>query len=87
MSLLDRTPFVTIEWLDITDSDDWDAEDQDPDCAQMLSAGWLVEETKLFITLARTFDVDNEAFHEKRRYPKKPIVSINRFVPSSSGEG
>ena len=75
-------PLVVVEWEDITDIEDWDEEDKEPSCSQMLSPGYLVKETKRYLYIARTYDVDNGTFHEVRTYPKHPIVGINGQDPT-----
>jgi len=67
------------KWLDITSqSEPWmsldDALEMKP--AVMMSVGWIVKETPEYITIASTYDTDEELVGDVNCIPRKTIMEI-----------
>lgn len=51
-SKLPYSTFLIIEWQDATSNDGWTSPDADVDVEHIVSAGWLIKETDVYITIA-----------------------------------
>ena len=76
MSLPDpkKHPYLILDWVDINAAEDWDEPTHDHTTAQMYQGGWLVEATKLEITMANIYDPETGEFHGKWAYPRGVII-------------
>lgn len=52
MSKLPYSTFLIIEWHDATSNDGWTSPDADVDVEHIVSAGWLIKETEIYVTIA-----------------------------------
>ena len=82
----DSAPLVLVEWSDFTAVDNWNAIEPVQDC-QLVSVGWLLEDTPIRIVIARDYDYIEDRFSSFLVLPKRTPEVRKLKIATQKGGG
>lgn len=70
---------VTVDWEDIVFSDKWSGDEEDTQPVEVITLGWLLEETPTMLVVAGSYNYREEQWATVHSFSKKaPAITVIR---------